>query len=59
MIFPRKIDSLPRRREGSPRRRVPPRCGHVLLGKPNDNECGLSGPPNRGVARLGEPLRLG
>ena len=31
-----------------------PRRGHVHLGKPKDREGRLSGPPRRGVARLGE-----
>ena len=37
-IFPWKVGSSPRRR-GSPR--------HVRLGEPEDNECGLSGPPRQ------------
>ena len=31
----------------------------VCPGEPEDNEDGLSSPPRRGVAHLGEPLRLG
>ena len=48
-----KIGSSPRQRDGSPR------LGNVHLSEPKDSECGFSGPPRRGVARLGEQLRLG
>ena len=64
-IFTRKITAMPRRREGPPRRKGPLRCkgplkrGHAHLSEPEDNEGGLSSPPRRGIARLGEPLYLG
>ena len=58
-IFPWKVDSSPRRREGSPRQMGPPRLGHACLGKPEGSEDGLFGPPRQGVAFLGKPLCLG
>ena len=48
-IFPSKVGSSPRRREGSPRRRGSPRHGHACLGEPWDNEDGF-------LVRLGEAL---
>ena len=36
-----------------------PKLRHVHLSEPKDSECGFSGPPRQGVARLGEQLRLG
>ena len=51
--------ATPRRKEGSPKRKGPAKLGHAHLGKPEDSGGGLSGQPRRGVARLGEPLRLG
>ena len=35
-IFTRKLGFTPKRREGSPRRRGPPRHGHACLGEPED-----------------------
>ena len=37
-ILSRKIGSSPKRRDGSPKRRGPPRCGHVRLGDPEDRK---------------------
>ena len=39
--------ATPRRREGLPRRKGPPRHGHARLGKPEDSGGGLSGLPRR------------
>ena len=49
----------PRRKGSSPKRKGPPRGGDVCLGEPEDGFCGVSGPPRRSFASLGEPLRLG
>ena len=47
MNLPLKIAATPRRREGPPRHRGPPRRGQLRLGEPGNMECGLSGPPRR------------
>ena len=49
---------MPRRREGLPRRRGPPRCGQPCLSEPDNMEGGHSSPPRCGQLSLGEPLRL-
>ena len=36
---------MPRRREGSPRHKGPPRRGHAHLGEPGDSGEELFGPP--------------
>ena len=57
--LPLKIAATPKHREGLPRRKGPLRCRQLRVGEPENMECGLSGPLRQGVARLGEPLRLG
>ena len=56
-IFPWKIGATLRRREGSPKRRGPPRSGHARLGESGDNGGGLSSSPRRGEARSCSPRR--
>ena len=51
--------AMPRHREGSPRRRGPPRRLNASLGEPGDNGEGLYGPPRQGVSHLGVPFCLG
>ena len=44
---------LPQEERGLPRR------GNIRQGELEDGFCGVSGPPRRGFACLGKPLRLG
>ena len=46
--------SSPRQRDGSPRRRGPPRRGHVCLGEPDDKLMGPSGLLRRGCCLPGQ-----
>ena len=50
--------SFPGQMKCSPRRWGPLRRGNVRLGEPEDGSYRVSGPPKRGFACLGEPLRL-
>ena len=52
-IFTWKIGATPRHGEGPPKRR------QLRLGELEDSGGGLFGPPRRGVAHLGKPLRIG
>ena len=46
-IFPWKVGSSPRQREGSHRPRGSPKSGHARLGELGDSGDGLSGSPRR------------